>query len=91
MLGTLLVIVIVIGVGSRASDAVAVRQQEIILRNLPESEAIAYYEILRKRVRKVAVLRAIALVSLVLLFYAYKHRLAKSGAAAPPPAVTQTR
>jgi hypothetical protein len=79
VLSTVLVMVIVLAVGARSSDAVAVRQQEIILRNLPEKEAVAYYEILRKRARKVAILRVIALCSLVLLFYSYKHHLAASG------------
>lgn len=88
MLSTVLVIVLVIAIGTRASDAVAVRQQEVILRNLPEKEAVAYYEVLRKRVRKTAVLRAIALVSLVTLFYAYKYRLGTPVKSAPP-AVTQ--
>ena len=90
MLGTLLVIVIVIGVGTRASDSVAVRQQEIILRNLPEKEAVAYYEILRKRARKINLLRAIALCALVVLFYSYKHRLGANAPQAPAP-VTQPR
>jgi hypothetical protein len=88
VLGTILVIAIVLAVGTRASDAVAVRQQEVILDNLPEKEAVAYYEVLRKRVRKVAILRVIAICSLVVLFYSYKHNLV---AGAKAPAVTQPR
>jgi hypothetical protein len=88
VLGTILVIAIVLAVGTRASDAVAVRQQEVILHNLPEKEAVAYYEVLRKRVRKVAILRVIAICSLVVLFYSYKHNLV---AGAKAPAVTQPR
>jgi hypothetical protein len=87
VLSTLLVMAIVIAVGTRASDSVQVRQQEVILANLPEKEALAYYHLLRRRLRKVQVLRVIALLSLVTLFYAYKHRLA----AAPRPAVTERR
>ena len=83
MLGTILVIAVIVAVGTRASDEVEVRQQEVILANLPEPDAIAYYQLLRRRVRKVAVLRVIALVSLVTLFSAYKHRMAPHAPPAP--------
>jgi hypothetical protein len=89
VLSTLLVMAIVIAVGTRASDGVQVRQQEVILANLPEKEALAYYDLLRRRLRKIQVLRVIAFLSLVTLFYAYKHRLAP--APAPKPPVTETR
>jgi hypothetical protein len=85
MIGALLVVAIVIGVGTRASDALAVRQQEVILANLPEPEAVAYYQLLRRRVRKVNLLRVIALVSAVALVYCYKHHLA-----APRPTPVET-
>jgi hypothetical protein len=88
VLSTILVIIVVLAVGARSSDAVAVRQQEIILRNLPEKEAVAYYQIIRKRFRKVAVLRVIAICSLAVLFYSYKYRLGATRTVAP---VTQTR
>jgi hypothetical protein len=90
MLSTLLVIAIVVAVGTRASDGVQVRQQEVILANLPQAEALAYYDILRRRVRKIAVLRVIALLALVTLFYSYKHRLAGQPPRPPAP-VTDTR
>jgi hypothetical protein len=76
MLSTLLVMAVIIAVGTRASDGLEVRQQEVILANLPEAEAVAYYQILRRRLRKVMVLRAIALLALVAIIYAYKHRFA---------------
>jgi hypothetical protein len=88
VLGTIVVIIIVLAVGARSSDAVSVRQQEIILRNLPEKEAVAYYQLIRKRFRKVAVLRVIAICSLAVLFYSYKYRLGTPRAGAP---VTQTK
>jgi hypothetical protein len=81
MLSMLIVVAVVVAVGTRASDGVQVRQQEVILANLPEKDALAYYDILRRRVRKVAVMRVVALLSLLTLFYSYKHRLA-----APPRA-----
>jgi hypothetical protein len=83
MLSMLIVVAVVVAVGTRASDGVQVRQQEVILANLPEKDALAYYDILRRRVRKVAVMRVVALLSLLTLFYSYKHRLA----APPPPPV----
>jgi hypothetical protein len=89
MLGTLLVMAIVIAVGTRASDGVQVKQQEVILANLPEQEALAFYALLRRRLRKIQVLRVIALLALVTVFYAYKHRLAPP--AAGPAPVTEKR
>jgi hypothetical protein len=86
VLGTLVVMAIVIAVGTRASDAVEVRQQEVILHNLPEADAVAYYQVLRRRLRKVMVLRAVALVSMLTLFYVYKRHLGP-----PAPAVTERR
>jgi hypothetical protein len=83
MIGAVLVVVIVLVVGTRASDALEVRQQEVILANLPERDAVAYYQLLRRRLRKVMLLRALALVSAVALVYCYKHRLATP---APTPA-----
>jgi hypothetical protein len=86
MLSTVLVVAIVVAVGTRASDNVQVRQQEVILANLPQREALAYYDVLRRRLRKIQVLRVIALLSLVTLSYAYKHRLTPIR-----PPVTETR
>jgi predicted amino acid racemase len=87
MIGALLVVIIVIAIGTRASDGLAVRQQEVILGNLPEREAVAYYEVLRRRVRKINVLRAVALVSILTLFYCYKRHLSHR----PAPAQVQPR
>jgi len=42
VLSTLLVIAVVIALGTRASDNVQVRQQEVILANLPERRHSAY-------------------------------------------------
>lgn len=75
MLGTLLVVALVVAIGSRAGDNLRVRQQEIILHKLSEAEAVAYYEVLRRRMRKVVILRAVAVTAVILLFYSYKYRL----------------
>jgi len=55
------------------TDTLKVRQQELVLKKLPLPEAHAYYELLRKRARQTRILRAIALVSLLALGYAYRR------------------
>jgi hypothetical protein len=87
MLSTLMVLGLVVIVGTRAADGLRVKQQEVILRNLPEGEARAYYVVLRGRVRRIAVMRVIALLSLVALFYCYKIRFAASAGPRPQPGV----
>ena len=82
MLGALMVVALIVVIGTRASDALELRQQETILGNLPDDEARAYYQVLRRRVRKVRLLRALSLLALLVLFYSYKHHLAST--AAPP-------
>lgn len=69
MIGTVLIAVLVIAVGARATDAVRLRQQEIILGKLPTPEAAAFYRVLQRRAWKVRILRAVALASLVALLY----------------------
>jgi hypothetical protein len=81
VLSTVIVVLLIVGVGTRASDGLRVRQQEVILGNLPEREALAYYKVLRGRVRRVAVLRVVALLALVGLFYCYKIRFVARSAA----------
>ena|SRR6266436_8251478 len=74
MIGTLLTVFLILAVGTHAADKVNVRQQEIVLGKLPVAEASAYYDVLRRRVRRIRVLRAIALTALFCLLYAYRHR-----------------
>ena len=76
-MSTLVTICVVILVGARARDNLRLRQQEIVLGKLAEGEAVAYYEVLRRRVRNTRILRAVALVSLLGLIYAWKHGLAQ--------------
>ena len=75
MIATLLAILGLIVVGGRASDGLRTAQLESILSRLPEDEARAYYDLLRRRIRKVALLRAIALASLVCIFYVLRQLL----------------
>src|SRR3954470_24267147 len=89
VLSAFLVVAVIALVGTRASDGVRVKQQETILQNLPPDEARAYYQMLRARVRRVNVLRVIALASVVTLFYSYKHRMAAPVVPARAPTTTR--
>jgi hypothetical protein len=75
MLGTLATVLIIVLVGGRARDELRLRQQETILQKLPEADAVAYYEVLRRRVRTARILRTITLLSLLCIFYAWRHGL----------------
>jgi hypothetical protein len=66
---------VVILVGARVRDGLRLRQQELVLAKLAESEAVAYYDVLRRRVRNARILRAITVASLLCLIYAWKHGL----------------
>lgn len=70
MIGTILVAVLILAAGTRATDAVRLRQQETILAKLPTGDAVAFYRVLRRRAWTVRILRAVALVSLVVILYA---------------------
>jgi hypothetical protein len=79
VLTTALLVILILGLGTRLSDSVRVRQEEAILHKLPVAEAHAYYELLRKRARRVRLLRAITLASLALTLIAARRRFF------PPP------
>jgi hypothetical protein len=68
---------LVILVGARARDNVRLRQQEQVLAKLAEGDAVAYYWVLRRRVRNARILRAVTLVSLLILVYAWRHGLVR--------------
>jgi hypothetical protein len=91
MIGTLIGVLLVLSVGTRATDAVRVRQQEVVLRKLPVGEAAAFYEVLRRRIWKVRFLRLVALLS-VLVIISARGRLRARHPASPPgptPAATE--
>jgi hypothetical protein len=75
MIASLIAIAALVLVSSRATDGLRTAQLASILSRLPPDEARAYYAALKRRFRKVAVLRAIALVSLVCLLYAFRRHL----------------
>ena len=70
MIGTVLIAIVIVAAGTRATDAVRLRQQEIILAKLPTGDAVAYFRILWRRAWTVRILRTIAVVSLVIILYA---------------------
>jgi hypothetical protein len=74
-MSTLITIAVVVLVGARARDGMRLRQQELVLSKLAEDEAAAYYDVLRRRVRNARILRAIAVASLLVLIYAWRHGL----------------
>ena len=70
MVSTILLMVVVMAVATRATDDMKVRQEEVILRKLPVAEAHDYYELLRRRARRVRIMRAVTLASLLLALLA---------------------
>ena len=71
----LLSVLVIIAVGGRATDAVRLSQAENILARLPEEEARAYYDVLRRRVRRTIVMRGLALIALLCIFWVIRQRL----------------
>jgi hypothetical protein len=75
MIISLFAVLVIVAVGGRAIDAVRLSQAESILARLSEEEARAYYDVLRRRVRKVIVMRALALIALLCIFWVLRQRL----------------
>jgi len=75
MIIALFAVLVIVAVGSRAIDAVRLSQAESILRRLPEDAAVAYYDLLRRRVRRLIVMRGLVLVALLCLFWVLRARL----------------
>jgi hypothetical protein len=91
MSATLIIVVLVLVLGERSSDALERRQQEIVLRKLPVPEAHAFYQRLRQRTRRVRVLRALTLASLLTLVYVYRHTANRRPRGTPPPHAVASR
>ena len=79
MLTAVLLMVLVLAAGAHLSDGVRLKQEEVILHKLPVDEAHAYYEVLRRRARRVRVLRAVALAALALVIVAARRRFLPPG------------
>ncbi len=91
MSATLIIVVMVLVLGERASDALERKQQEIVLRKLPVPEAHAFYQRLRQRSRRVRLLRALTLAALFTLVYVYRHTANNRGRATPAPRTVAAR
>jgi predicted dinucleotide-binding enzyme len=75
VIGALIAVIAIVGIGTGATARLRTAQLEAILSGLPETEARAYYAQLRRRIRKIAVLRAIALACVVCLAYGMRQLL----------------
>jgi hypothetical protein len=91
MVSTVLLMVVVMAVATRATDAMKVRQEEVILRKLPLAEAHAYYELLRRRARRVRFMRAVTLASLLLALLAGRKRFFTPRSAGKPGSIATGR
>jgi len=91
MIGTILIVVLVLAVGTRATDAVRLRQQEVILAKLPQADAVTFYRLLRRRAWKVRLLRATTLLALFAILYSRNHARRQLDAGSPSHApLTET-
>jgi hypothetical protein len=77
MLTALVLVAVILVVGTRLNDALRLRQEEVILKKLPLPEAHAYYEVLKRRARKVKLLRAVTLGSLVVVVFVLRRFLSR--------------
>ena len=75
MMISLFTVLVIVAVCARATDAVRLSQAESILSRLPEDEARAYYDVLRRRVRRTLIMRGVVLIALLCLFWALRQRL----------------
>jgi len=75
MMISLFAVLVIVAVGTRATDALRLKQAESVLARLSEADARAYYDRLRRRVRKVIILRALAVIALLCIFWAIRQRL----------------
>lgn len=75
MIISLFAVLVIVAVGARASDALRLSQAESILARLSEADARAYYDVLRRRVRRILIMRAIALLALLCIFWVIRQRL----------------
>jgi len=86
MSATLVIVILLLILGERAGDALERRQHEVVLGKLPLPEAHAHYERLRRRSRRIRILRALTLASLLAMAYVYRHTLHRTPTAPPTAA-----
>jgi hypothetical protein len=84
VIGGLVAVLLIVVVGGRAVDELRRKEGEGVLGRLPVAEARAYYDVLRRRMRRIAIMRAVALASLLWIFFVVRHRLVQHEAPAAP-------
>lgn len=77
MIGGLVAVLLIVVIGGRAVDELRRKEGENVLGRLPTAEAHAYHEILRRRMRRIAIMRALALMSLLWIFFVYRQQLVR--------------
>src|SRR4029079_10742457 len=75
MILALFSVLVIVAVGGRASDGLRLSQAESILARLSDADARAYYDVLRRRVRRTIVMRGLSLIALLCIFWVLRHRL----------------
>jgi hypothetical protein len=77
VIGGLIAVLLIVTLGGRAIDGLRRAEAESILARLPQAEAVAYYDVLRRRMRRIVLMRALALISLLWMFVVFRQRLIK--------------
>lgn len=75
MIVGLLAVLAILVIGGRATDGLRRAEAEDILARLPKSDAVAYYHVIRRRVRRVVLMRALALLSLLWIMLVVRQHL----------------
>jgi hypothetical protein len=75
MMLALFAALVIVAVGGRAADGLRLSQAESILARLSEADARAYYDVLRRRVRRTIVMRGLSLIALLCIFWVLRQRL----------------
>lgn len=75
MMMALFAVLVIVAVGGRAADGLRLSQAESILARLSEADARAYYDVLRRRVRRTIVMRGLSLIALLCIFWVLRQRL----------------
>ncbi|HEY5450270.1 MAG TPA: hypothetical protein VIQ54_16055 [Polyangia bacterium] len=75
MMLALFAVLVIVAVGGRAADGLRLSQAESILARLSEADARAYYDVLRRRVRRTIVMRGLSLIALLCIFWVLRQRL----------------
>ena len=84
MIGGLFAVLAIVVIGGRATDGLRRAEAEDILARLPEADAVAYYHVIRRRVRRVVLMRVLALIALLWIMLVLRQRLGQRADDAQP-------